>query len=102
MFCILFIPFSLLGQDSTASIVNKRIYTTKSITNESAPVVDGDLSDRAWSIVDWTSNYIEYFPAENTPPSYQTKFKILYDKKNLYIAVLCIDKEPEKIVKRLS
>ena len=36
------------------------------------------------------------------PPSQQTKFKILYDEKNLYIAVRAFDDEPDKIEKRLS
>ena len=38
----------------------------------------------------------------NTPPSQQTKFKILYDASFLYVAFRCYDTEPHKIEQRLS
>ena len=41
-------------------------------------------------------------PDENTDPSEQTKFKILYDQKHLYIALKALDSEPETITNRLS
>lgn len=82
--------------------VEKRIYTTKSLENLEAPVIDGLLADTSWDIVDWQTDFIENLPDENTPPTEQTKFKILYDSKFLYVAFKCYDKEPDKIVKRLS
>jgi hypothetical protein len=89
------------AQDST-EVVQKRIYTTTSIGITPAPAIDGSLNDQAWDLVDWTTEFIENRPDENTPPSYQTRFKILYDSKNLYIGIRCLDGEPEKIVRRLS
>ena len=87
--------------DSTETIP-KRIYLTRAIGQEKPPIIDGLLDDAVWNIVDWTGDYIENQPDENTPPSYQTKFKIVYDSKNLYIGVRCYDDEPDKIVRRLS
>ncbi len=83
-------------------IVPKRIYTTKYVGDEKAPVIDGLLNDPSWDIVEWTSDYIENQPDENTPPSEQTQFKIVYDKKNLYIGVRNFDSQPDSIVNRLS
>jgi len=80
----------------------KRIYTTKFLGQEKAPVIDGQLNDSSWDIVEWDGDFIEWRPDENTPPHQQTKFKIVYDNKNLYIAVKLLDKEPDSIVKRLS
>ncbi len=60
------------------------------------------MADASWDIVDWQTDFIENLPDENTPPTEQTKFKILYDSKFLYVAFKCYDKEPDKIVKRLS
>jgi len=91
----------LVSQDSIRS-VEKKIYTTKSLNNLKAPLIDGLLNDSSWDIVDWAVDYIENSPNENTTPSYQTKFKIIYDDKFLYIGVRCFDGEPSKIVKRLS
>lgn len=100
--CTIFIVrTSLTARDST-TVVPKRIYTTKPIGTEKPPLIDGLLEDAVWNIVEWTGDYIEFQPDENTPPAYQTKFKIIYDEKSLYIGVRCYDEEPDKIVRRLS
>jgi len=93
--------FFLLAQDSTA-VQPKRSYTTMPIIGENAPNIDGDLDDKSWEIAEWSGDFIEWEPDENTPPSQQTKFKIVYDKKYLYVAFRCYDTEPNKIEKRLS
>ncbi|MBC32292.1 MAG: hydrolase [Muricauda sp.] len=82
--------------------IPKKIYTTKEVNGQEAPIIDGKLDDPAWEIVDWAGDFIENRPDENTPPSYQTKFKIIYDDRFLYIGVRCYDAEPENIVKRMS
>ncbi|WP_284653804.1 DUF5916 domain-containing protein [Flavobacterium terrisoli] len=82
--------------------IEKRIYTTKFLNETAAPAIDGILNEAAWDIVDWTGDFIEREPDENTPPSEQTKFKIVYDQNYLYFAFRCYDKDPKKIVKRLS
>ena len=97
----LFFIFSSQAQDSTQVIIKKK-YTTQALGEYVAPTINGVLEDEAWNLVEWGGDYIESQPDENTPPSYQTQFKILYDSKNLYIGVRCFDDEPDKIVKRLS
>ncbi len=101
---ILFVFFTIFytfGQDSVARVPKKK-YHTKVLENVESPTIDGYLGDPAWEIVDWGGDYIENRPDENTPPTYQTKFRIVYDDKYLYIGVRCYDGEPDKIVKRLS
>nr|WP_288934962.1 DUF5916 domain-containing protein [uncultured Allomuricauda sp.] len=101
VFFSLFFVYNLQAQDSTEVIIKKK-YTTKALGEYAAPTINGILEDEAWNLVEWGRDYIEWQPDENTPPSHQTKFKILYDSKNLYIGVRCYDDEPDKIVKRLS
>ncbi|WP_394747385.1 DUF5916 domain-containing protein [Spongiimicrobium salis] len=102
MCCAFFLAqTTLVGQD-TINTVPKKVYTTKALNNLKAPDIDGMLDDASWDIVEWTGDYIENQPDENTAPSYQTKFKIVYDKRFLYIGVRCYDAEPQNIVKRLS
>lgn len=97
---LLFISTVIQGQHKTQ--ITKRIYTTKAIKNYASPVIDGKLNDPCWDLVEWTGDFIEREPDENTPPSEQTKFKIIYDRKYLYFAFRCYDKSPKDIVKRLS
>ncbi len=99
--------FSSNAQESEGSgpapeIVPKKIYVTAPVNENEPPAIDGLLNDPVWSTVEWAGDYIENQPDENTPPSQQTKFKIVYDSKFLYIGVRCIDNEPDKIVKRMS
>lgn len=82
--------------------VNKKIYHTKSTGSLAPPVIDGLLTDESWNIVDWTGDYIENLPDENTEPIEQTKFKVIYDKEFIYFGFRCYDKDPKGIVKRLS
>ncbi|MFH2107340.1 MAG: DUF5916 domain-containing protein [Chrysiogenia bacterium] len=72
--------------------------------NPHPPVIDGKLTDPAWQHgeKEWGSGFIQRTPEEGKSPSQPTEFKILYDDKNLYIAIRAFDSEPEKIEKRLS
>jgi len=98
--CIFLIQI-LQAQDST-TVVPKKRYRTQALGMEGAPIIDGVLDDSSWNLVEWGDNFIEQRPDENTPPSQQTTFKVLYDSKSLYIGIRCFDDEPRKIVKRLS
>ena len=90
------------SEETSPDLVVKKSYVTLGIRPESAPVIDGTLSDPVWEKVPWGGDYIEFQPDENTDPSVATEFKILYDPKNLYIAFRCHDPEPDKIERRLS
>ncbi len=101
---LVLVPFLIHAQDSTktATLVKKRIYTTKPLNGTEAPTIDGIIDESGWDLVAWTGDFIENEPDENTPPSEQTKFKIVYDQKYLYVAYKCYDSDPAKIEKRLS
>ena len=97
----LLLPCYLFSQDTT-QVVPKRIYVTASLQENKPPEIDGILNDDAWDLVSWTGDYIEWMPDENTAPSQQTKFKIIYDTGFLYVAFRCYDSIPDKIERRLS
>lgn len=80
----------------------KRSYTTTSVKNQESIKIDGIIEDSAWNSVGWTSNFIEWEPDNSTPPSQQTKMKIVYDDKNLYVAFRCYEPNPENIVQRMG
>ncbi len=67
------------------------------------PHIDGTLDDPAWQQVPWAGgDFRQINPDKGKPASVQTKFKILYDAKNLYVGIRCYDPEPGKIVRRMS
>lgn len=67
-----------------------------------APVIDGKLNDKAWSEGNWAGGFRQFNPYNGKEPTQKTEFKILYDDNNLYVAIRCFDKHPDKIVKRLT
>ena len=100
---IFLFKFEALAQDnSNTSTIPKRTYTTKPIQNNDPPKIDGLLDDSVWDIVEWTSDYVEFQPDVGTPPSEQTKMKIIYDDKNLYVAFRCYQADPSTIEKRMG
>jgi hypothetical protein len=77
-------------------------YTTARLKG-AVPIIDGLLNDEAWDQVEWAGgDFRQVNPDKGKPASVQTKFKILYDAKNLYAIFRCYDPEPSKIVKRMS
>ena len=99
-FLLLFFFQMSFGQQ--APKVDKKVYVTKSLGTQEPPVIDGFLTDAGWDIVDWTGDFIENLPDENTTPLEQTKFKVVYDTEFIYFGFRCYDKDPKGIVKRLS
>lgn len=100
LFVILLFSTNIQAQNTSKNKIPKRIYTTKKL--EKVPVIDGDISDDAWNVVEWSSGFTEKDPDEGTPPAYQTKFKVMYDDKYLYVAIRAFDDEPNLIQQRLS
>jgi hypothetical protein len=85
-----------------ARIDPTKSYTTAWLQGE-PPKIDGAPGDAAWMQVDWGGgDFRQLQPDAGATPSVQTKFKILYDARNLYILIRNIDPDPSKIVSRMS
>lgn len=99
---VLFISFlvtcPILANDNSAT---KRVYTTARI-NPQPPVIDGKLTDPIWQKVDWGTDFIQYTPDDGSKPTFKTAFKVLYDDKNLYVAIRAFDQDPEKVEARVT
>ncbi|HHE37320.1 MAG TPA: hypothetical protein ENL20_01965, partial [Candidatus Cloacimonetes bacterium] len=79
-----------------AATQEKRIYQTARLGSEK-PVIDGKVDEEVWNSVEWTGDFIQRTPYENEAPTQETKFKILYDDKNIYLGFRAYDKDPSKI-----
>lgn len=79
----------------------KRVYKTHRITSI-PPRIDGVFNDDCWKEGDWSGSYLQHMPNEGQQPSQQTQLKVLYDDKNIYVAIRCFDNEPHKIDRQLG
>ena len=65
------------------------------VKTESAPTIDGDLSDAVWQSAPKISEF--YHIESGSPAPEQTAAWIAYDDKNIYVAFDCKDSHPEVI-----
>ncbi len=93
---------TLDGQDIDSLLRNKRVYHSEPLGNRTPPQIDGVLDDSVWSLGRWQGKFTQQFPHAGMPATEQSKFKILYDRSNLYVAINCLDSEPGKIRNILS
>ncbi|NOZ36362.1 MAG: carbohydrate binding family 9 domain-containing protein [Chlorobi bacterium] len=93
---ILFIVFISVTVNS-----QNRIYNTHKI-KEHQITVDGVFDESVWANAEEGKDFLQFEPVERAKPSQKTKFKILYDENNIYVAIQAFDTEPEKIENRLS
>jgi hypothetical protein len=78
-----------------SNVVQKTYTTTRLGTQK--PVIDGVPDDECWKTGNWGGDFIQWIPSEGGVPSMPTKFKVIYDDKNIYVVIICIDREPGKI-----
>ncbi len=81
------------------TLVKKRKYHATRIT--APPVIDGALSDNCWKQGEFQSDYTQYVPVYNAPPSVKTEIKVLYDDKNVYVGIRAFD-DMTKVSKRIG
>ena len=79
----------------------RRYYMTQRLKG-SPPKIDGKLDDEAWNEGYWAGDYRQYVPRNGAIPSEDTNLKILYDDRNIYVAIRAYDKEPDKIDRKLG
>jgi hypothetical protein len=87
----LLLPLSLLAQ---SEIHINRTYE--------APVIDGVLSDDAWTRIEPVTDFIQREPRTGQPVSEQTEFYVMYDDHYLYIGIRCYDDPDEIIAKEMA
>lgn len=65
------------------------------------PKIDGVLDDLVWEQAPRFGGFTQRIPDEGKPASDSTSVQFAYDDEALYAAVMCYDREPDKIVARL-
>src|SRR6266540_3489408 len=63
-----------------------------------SPVLDGKVTDEAWLKVEPYSTFTQTDPIEGAAATERTEVRVVFDKTNLYIGVVCFDSEPAKII----
>ena len=66
---------------------------------ENSPIIDGNiLGEKLWEKVPIIENLRQIKPDYGLPASEKTSIRVAYTNKSFYVAVVCYDKAPDKIV----
>jgi hypothetical protein len=76
----------------TAEEPPRRVYQTHRLVGD-APKIDGALNDACWLQGEWAGEFVQREPFEGAAPTAQTEIKILYDHRNIYVAIRAHDPE---------
>ena len=70
--------------------------------NFTPPKIDGVLDDEVWQYAPRFGGFTQRIPNEGQPATDSTSVQFSYDDKSLYVAIMCYDKEPDKIAAGLT
>jgi hypothetical protein len=66
------------------------------------PVIDGRLTDEAWSQAPVAEGFTQRDPEEGKPATERTEIRVLFDDTAVYVGARMFDAEPGRIERRLS
>ena len=67
-----------------------------------APHIDGNVKEAVWQHAAVAHTFWQREPDEGAPATERTEVRVLYDDEALYVAFICYDSEPERIIRRLG
>ena len=74
----------------------------RAVRAHTPPVLDGRDDDAVWKSAPAASDFRQFDPGENLPPTFRTEARVAYDDRNLYAVVRAFDPHPDSIVSLLS
>jgi hypothetical protein len=88
-----------LAQDLPPGGTNKTVPAQR-VEADSAPIIDGNLSDPAWESAGVIDQLYQRQPNVGDPATERTVIRILYDEDNLYFGIYAYDNNPDEIAVR--
>jgi hypothetical protein len=95
-----FLMAAVLESGQATAVQANSVATVQAVRVEKPPAIDGKLDDEAWVVAPVIDQFTVAVPREGEKPSQKTRVQIAYDKDNLYVAFVCDDTEPAKILAR--
>jgi hypothetical protein len=97
-FLALFGSFALISPSFGADTPGNRPVLRAVKLEGDPPLVDGKVDDAVWERAEPASGFVQQQPDEGQAATEKTEVRVLFDQRALYVAVICFDSEPDKIV----
>ena len=69
----------------------------RAVRRTEAIAIDGRLDEPGWAAAPVQRGFVQRFPSDAAPPSFETRFALLYDDEAVFVGVWAEDPEPELI-----
>ncbi|MDZ7362631.1 MAG: carbohydrate binding family 9 domain-containing protein [candidate division KSB1 bacterium] len=76
--------------------------TLLAVRTATPPKIDGFLIEPAWALAPAAADFLQRDPHEGQPATEATEIRVLYDDEALYFGCMMHDREPDKIMARLT
>ncbi len=76
--------------------------TARAIRVVRAPSVDARDTGDVWRSIPAVSEFRQWLPHDDAPPTFRTEFRVAYDAENLYVLVRAFDPHPDSIVRHMA
>ena len=102
-FTVFFVIYSFSitssAQDTIIAFDKNKRPTARAIAIKGKPIIDGDvLKDPLWNTITPFGDLSQTQPNFGQPASEKTDIRIAYTDDTFYVAVVCYDAQPEKLV----
>jgi hypothetical protein len=71
---------------------------TRLVDDGPTPTIDGRVEETVWSLAKPMTGFTQQEPIEGGTPSERTEVRVLIDRRNVYIGIICFDSDPSEIV----
>ena len=68
------------------------------LAEQEPPTLDGRVTDEVWLGTEPFTTFTQQDPVEGAPATERTEVRVVFDKSNVYIGIICFDTEPDKII----
>jgi len=89
---------ALAAPHASAAASDLAVSAVRIREGEPTPVIDGRVTEAAWTRVTPYGEFTQQDPDAGQPASQKTEVRILIDGANLYVGVICFDNDPAQIV----
>ncbi len=69
----------------------------RAVRVDKGPVLDGKLDDECWERAVSFSDFRQQQPVPSSEPSEKTELRVVYDRDNLFVGIVCFDGEVSKV-----
>ena len=92
------VAVSLFSPALLESAAAARSLTVQNLENEAEVVLDGQVTDRAWTEVEPYTGFTQQNPIEGAPASERTEVRLLLGERMLYVGIILFDSDPSQIL----